>query len=60
MFVAVCSFVPPFLDANFCGVLPCVFDKLGSIVGEKRIADHLHKVYFVSVDHANNNIAKHM
>jgi hypothetical protein len=29
------SFVPPFREAKFCGVLSCVFDKLGSAASEK-------------------------
>jgi hypothetical protein len=34
---AMYSFVPPFLEANFCGVPSCVFDKLGCAMGEKRL-----------------------
>jgi hypothetical protein len=31
------SFVPPFLEAKFCDVPSCVFDKLGCAAGEKRL-----------------------
>jgi hypothetical protein len=32
-------FVPPFREAKFCGVLSCVFDKLGCAAGEKWLRD---------------------
>jgi hypothetical protein len=36
-FMAMYSFVPPFREANFCGVPSCVFDKLGCAAGEKHL-----------------------
>jgi hypothetical protein len=33
--MAMCSFVPPFREANFFGVPPRVFEKLGCAAGEK-------------------------
>jgi hypothetical protein len=40
------SFVPPFREATFCGVLSCVFDKSGCAAGEKRLWNTaLHKSY---------------
>jgi hypothetical protein len=35
--MAMYSFVPPFREAKFCGVLPCVFDKLGCAAGENSL-----------------------
>jgi hypothetical protein len=35
--MAMCSFVPPFREAKFCGVPSCAFDKLGCAAGEKRL-----------------------
>jgi hypothetical protein len=37
IFVAMCSFVPPFREATLCGVQSCVFDKSGCAAGEKRL-----------------------
>jgi hypothetical protein len=34
--MAIYSFVPP-LEAKFCGVPSCVFDKLGCAMGEKSL-----------------------
>jgi hypothetical protein len=31
------SFIPPFLEAKFCGVPSCVLDKLGCAEGEKSL-----------------------
>jgi hypothetical protein len=38
--MATYSFVPPFREAKFCGVLSCVSDKLGCAMSEKQIAEH--------------------
>jgi hypothetical protein len=37
IFMAMYSFVPPFCEITFCGVLSCVFDQLGCAEGEKRL-----------------------
>jgi hypothetical protein len=37
--MAIYSFVPPFREAKFYGVLSCVFDKLGSSASEKKSAE---------------------
>jgi hypothetical protein len=36
-FKAMHSFVPPLRETKFCGVPPCVFDKLGCAVGERSL-----------------------
>jgi hypothetical protein len=41
-FMVMHSFVPPFREAKFCGVPSCVFDKLGCVAGEKKIAEHCY------------------
>jgi hypothetical protein len=33
--MAVYTFVPPFRNVKFCGVVPSVFDKLGCAAGKK-------------------------
>jgi hypothetical protein len=38
--MAMYSFVPPFREAKFCGVLSCVIDKLGCAAGKKKVAEH--------------------
>jgi hypothetical protein len=35
--MAMYSFEHPFLEAKFCGVPSCVFEKLESAAGEKRL-----------------------
>jgi hypothetical protein len=35
--MAICSFVPPFRKATFCGVLSCVLKKSGCAADEKRL-----------------------
>jgi hypothetical protein len=35
--MAMYRFVSPFREAKFCGVLSCVFDKLGCAVGEESL-----------------------
>jgi hypothetical protein len=35
--MAMYSFIPPFHEAKFCGVLPCVFNELGCVTGEKKL-----------------------
>jgi hypothetical protein len=35
--MAMCSFVPRFREANFCGVPSCVFGKLGCSADEKKL-----------------------
>jgi hypothetical protein len=38
--MAMRSFVFPFREPKFCGVPSCVFDKSGSVMGEKKAAEH--------------------
>jgi hypothetical protein len=43
--MAMYSFAPNFREAKFCGVPSRVFDKLGSVAGEKKkVAEHCSKV----------------
>jgi hypothetical protein len=35
--MAMSNFEHPFLEAKFCGVPSCVFDKLGCAMGVKRL-----------------------
>jgi hypothetical protein len=35
--MAMYSFIPPFCEAELCGVPLCVFDKLGCAAGEKSL-----------------------
>jgi hypothetical protein len=37
IFMAMYSFLPPSRESKFCGVLSCVFDKLGCAAGGKRL-----------------------
>jgi hypothetical protein len=35
--MTMCSVIPPFREAKFCGVPSCVFDKLGCAAGERSL-----------------------
>jgi hypothetical protein len=47
--MAMYSFVPHFREATFCGVLSCVFDKLGCVADEKRLRNTAVDLYLQSV-----------
>jgi hypothetical protein len=44
--IAMYNSVPPFHEATFCSVLSCVFNKLGSDLGETKFMEHCATVIY--------------
>jgi hypothetical protein len=50
------SFVPSFREAKFCGVPSCVFDKLGCVAGEEKVAEHCLRVRMEAVSTSETSV----